>query len=193
MQSTDKKKISRCDLIDFWFAAQRRRRLQQQIRQHRHRPRQRKFFTFHRFREINQCRVFNSTGRPKQQRHLKPQQQRKFHVVSLSFDFNVSPLRRSTTTPTPTTSTVPPWVSSLSILPPGHESSTFLSFSRTTSSSTAAPTTPSPAPEPHPPRPSHWSTTSFIGGMVFAFGMVAIGFVAFKFYKARNERNYHTL
>jgi CD164 antigen len=46
--------------------------------------------------------------------------------------------------------------------------------------------------KPEPPR-SQWSTTSFIGGMVFAFGMMAIGFVSFKFYKARNERNYHTL
>lgn len=68
------------------------------------------------------------------------------------------------------------------------------------------------------PAPDHghdnFSTLSFIGGMVnliqlfftsrdnndmlsshqvLAFGLVAIGFVAFKFYKARNERNYHTL
>ncbi|KAK5650252.1 hypothetical protein RI129_001281 [Pyrocoelia pectoralis] len=34
---------------------------------------------------------------------------------------------------------------------------------------------------------------SFIGGIVLATGLMAIGFVAFKFYKARTERNYHTL
>lgn len=65
------------------------------------------------------------------------------------------------------------------------------------SSSTVSPgpnvTTIAPEPQPPKPRPSHWSTTSFVGGMVFAFGMVAIGFVSIKFYKSRNERNYHTL
>lgn len=61
-----------------------------------------------------------------------------------------------------------------------------------TTSSTQAPST-TAAPQPLPPHPSRWSPTSFIGGMVFAFGMGAIGFVAWKFYKARNERNYHTL
>ncbi|XP_049845844.1 sialomucin core protein 24-like [Schistocerca gregaria] len=34
---------------------------------------------------------------------------------------------------------------------------------------------------------------SFIGGIVLSLGTMAIGFVAFKFYKARTERNYHTL
>ncbi|KAK9875167.1 hypothetical protein WA026_005959 [Henosepilachna vigintioctopunctata] len=34
---------------------------------------------------------------------------------------------------------------------------------------------------------------SFIGGIVLAAGLMAIGFVAFKFYKARTELNYHTL
>jgi CD164 antigen len=49
-----------------------------------------------------------------------------------------------------------------------------------------------PTPVPDHDR-SQFSVTAFIGGMVFAFGMMAIGFIAFKFYKARNERNYHTL
>ncbi|XP_066248680.1 sialomucin core protein 24-like isoform X2 [Euwallacea similis] len=34
---------------------------------------------------------------------------------------------------------------------------------------------------------------SFVGGIILALGLVAIGFVAFKFYKARTEMNYHTL
>ncbi|XP_018320919.1 threonine-rich protein isoform X3 [Agrilus planipennis] len=39
----------------------------------------------------------------------------------------------------------------------------------------------------------HFDGPSFIGGIVLASGLMAIGFVAFKFYKARTERNYHTL
>ncbi|CAM1291936.1 CD164 (predicted) [Pycnogonum litorale] len=34
---------------------------------------------------------------------------------------------------------------------------------------------------------------SFIGGIVLSLGIMAICYVAFKFYKARTERNYHTL
>jgi Multi-glycosylated core protein 24 (MGC-24), sialomucin len=33
----------------------------------------------------------------------------------------------------------------------------------------------------------------FSGGIVLALGCMAISFVAWKFYKARTERNYHTL
>ncbi|CRL08116.1 CLUMA_CG020925, isoform A [Clunio marinus] len=51
-------------------------------------------------------------------------------------------------------------------------------------------TTQSPEPNHHS---SHWSTTSFIGGIIFTLGLVAIVFIAWKFYKSRNERNYHTL
>jgi CD164 antigen len=34
---------------------------------------------------------------------------------------------------------------------------------------------------------------SFLGGMIMAFGLMAISLVTFKFYKARTERNYLTL
>ncbi|KAL1505309.1 hypothetical protein ABEB36_004903 [Hypothenemus hampei] len=34
---------------------------------------------------------------------------------------------------------------------------------------------------------------SFVGGIILAIGLIAIGFFSFQFYKARTERNYHTL
>ncbi|KAF8790991.1 sialomucin core protein 24-like [Argiope bruennichi] len=39
----------------------------------------------------------------------------------------------------------------------------------------------------------HFDAPSFIGGIVLALGLLAIIYVSFKFYKARTERNYHTL
>jgi len=48
-----------------------------------------------------------------------------------------------------------------------------------------------PAPKPVPC--GHFDGSSFIGGIVLTLGLLAIGLVAYKFYKARNERNYHTL
>lgn len=56
------------------------------------------------------------------------------------------------------------------------------------SESTAAPSKPSPAPSGR-----HFDPPSFIGGTVLSLGLLAIVYVGFKFYKARTERNYHTL
>lgn len=89
----------------------------------------------------------------------------------------------TTTTPSTTTTTT--------------ASTTTVDPNTTTTTTTVAPT-PSPVPTTTvKPTPDHdrsqFSVTAFIGGMVFAFGMMAIGFIGFKFYKARNERNYHTL
>lgn len=99
----------------------------------------------------------------------------------------------STTTEKPTTTTTP-ITTSTTITP--NTTTLAPNSTTTTTTTTEVPTTPVPVPtttmKPEPPR-TQWSTTSFIGGMVFAFGMMAIGFVSFKFYKARNERNYHTL
>ncbi|XP_044756794.1 extensin-like [Coccinella septempunctata] len=82
------------------------------------------------------------------------------------------------------------------------------------------PTTPKPSPTPKPTTPTTPTTKkpipssttapvttttvsppsnrgfdgpSFIGGIVLASGLMAIGFVALKFYRARTELNYHTL
>ncbi|PRD30364.1 UNVERIFIED_CONTAM: Sialomucin core protein 24 [Trichonephila clavipes] len=43
------------------------------------------------------------------------------------------------------------------------------------------------------PTGRHFDAPSFIGGIVLALGLLAIIYVSFKFYKARTERNYHTL
>lgn len=34
---------------------------------------------------------------------------------------------------------------------------------------------------------------SFIGGIILTLGLLAIGFMGFKYYKNQTERNYHTL
>ena len=76
------------------------------------------------------------------------------------------------------------------------------------SSTTLSPTT-TPAPNPSTTKPAptggaqpatggndqgrHFDGASFIGGIVLCAGLVAIGFFGLKFYKARTERNYHTL
>ncbi|GIY65074.1 uncharacterized protein CDAR_428741 [Caerostris darwini] len=60
------------------------------------------------------------------------------------------------------------------------------STSETTSASSTVPTTPTAAGR-------HFDAPSFIGGIVLALGLLAIIYVSFKFYKARTERNYHTL
>ncbi|XP_019867670.1 integumentary mucin C.1 [Aethina tumida] len=66
-----------------------------------------------------------------------------------------------------------------------------------TTKTTVSTTTATPAPKttaaPPPPNNRKFDGPSFVGGIVLALGLVAIGFVAFKFYKARTELNYHTL
>jgi len=54
-------------------------------------------------------------------------------------------------------------------------------------------TTPSPTPKPAPVPCRRFDTPSFIGGIVLTVGLLAICFVAWKFYMARTDRNYHTL
>lgn len=97
--------------------------------------------------------------------------------------FSVSPNTNSTTvTTSTTTSTVKPTPStvkpSTSAVPP------------TSSTHTPDLTTPSSVPSK---TDKSFSFASFAGGVIFSTGLMAIGFVAFKFYKARTERNYHTL
>lgn len=67
-------------------------------------------------------------------------------------------------------------------------------ISSTTESSTVHSTTPTvPSKTTVAPNGRHFDPPSFIGGIVLALGLLAIIYVSFKFYKARTERNYHTL
>ncbi|KAK8736856.1 hypothetical protein OTU49_004681 [Cherax quadricarinatus] len=77
----------------------------------------------------------------------------------------------------------------------------------TTPAPTEAPTTPAPTEvptttteatttvKPCPPCPSnrHFDAASFFGGIVLAVAILAVAYAAWRFYKSRNERNYHTL
>ncbi|XP_059485169.1 sialomucin core protein 24-like [Neocloeon triangulifer] len=87
----------------------------------------------------------------------------------------------STSTTTSTTSTTPSTTST---------STTTTTPTPSTTTTTAAPST-TASPPVVPGR--KFDAPSFIGGIVLALGCMAISFVAWKFYKARTERNYHTL
>lgn len=63
-----------------------------------------------------------------------------------------------------------------------------VSSSTVSSSTVTEPSKPTVAPNGR-----HFDAPSFIGGIVLALGLLAIFYVSFKFYKARTERNYHTL
>ncbi|EEC02377.1 mucin core protein, putative [Ixodes scapularis] len=59
-----------------------------------------------------------------------------------------------------------------------------------------APTTPASVPTAAPSGQlpeRHFDALSFVGGIILSLGCLAILYVGFKFYKARTERNYHTL
>lgn len=61
-----------------------------------------------------------------------------------------------------------------------------------TNGTTVQPTT-TMSPTAVPPPERHFDTLSFLGGIILTLGCLAICYVGFKFYKARTERNYHTL
>ncbi|KAM7309292.1 uncharacterized protein ISCGN_012923 [Ixodes scapularis] len=66
----------------------------------------------------------------------------------------------------------------------------------TTTNGTEAPTTPASVPTAAPSGQlpeRHFDALSFVGGIILSLGCLAILYVGFKFYKARTERNYHTL
>lgn len=97
------------------------------------------------------------------------------------------PPPETTTTPTPAPTeppTTPPPTEPPTTEPP-------------TEPPTEAPTTlppPTTTAKPCPtPDGRHFDAPSFFGGMVLAVGIVAVAYAAWRFYKSRNERNYHTL
>ncbi|KAK7492994.1 hypothetical protein BaRGS_00015724, partial [Batillaria attramentaria] len=60
--------------------------------------------------------------------------------------------------------------------------------------STGAPATPTAAPHSGGSGSGQsFDAASFIGGIVLCAGLVAIGYFGLKFYRARQDRNYHTL
>lgn len=111
----------------------------------------------------------------------------------------------STTIPVGNSTTVPPTVPTQTP-PPTPPPTPPTTPTTSTTSSTTTTTTPAPdnstttttttttpaSPTPRPPC-NHFDFPSFIGGIVLTLGILAISLVAYKFYKARNERNYHTL
>lgn len=107
----------------------------------------------------------------------------------------------ATTLTTKTTSTTGSTTTTAATSTTTTAQSTTSSTTPVTTTKSTSPTTPKPvtsatttttaAPAPHHSR--QFDGPSFIGGIVLASGLMAIGFVAFKFYKARTERNYHTL
>ncbi|KAE9536693.1 hypothetical protein AGLY_007095 [Aphis glycines] len=102
----------------------------------------------------------------------------------------------TTTTSTPsTTSTQKPTTTTTTTVAP-----TTTPNSTTLAPTTTAPTTQSPnttttalppTPEPSPAR--SWDGPSFLGGMVLAFGIVAVGFVGYRFFYLGRGGAYHTL
>ncbi|XP_017776081.1 PREDICTED: sialomucin core protein 24-like [Nicrophorus vespilloides] len=104
---------------------------------------------------------------------------------------------KNVTTTTPTTTTSITTTTTNISTPTTHPSTTVISTTVTEQIPSSSPITANPAP-PAPTSNPHakgrtFDGPSFIGGIILASGLTAIGFVAFKFYKARTERNYHTL
>ncbi|KAI9581615.1 visgun [Glossina fuscipes fuscipes] len=105
----------------------------------------------------------------------------------------------TTTTPsnnsTVTTSSMPnrttSTTSTTTVAPTASTTNTTTTTIAPTTSTTAPLTTTTVVPNPEPCH--RFDGPSFIGGIVLTLGLLAIGVVAYKFYKARNERNYQTL
>ncbi|XP_052896735.1 adipocyte plasma membrane-associated protein Hemomucin-like isoform X2 [Anopheles moucheti] len=101
-----------------------------------------------------------------------------------------TPTTTSTTTTTVTPPTTPPTTTTTPTTPTPAPTPT--------STSTETPTTPAPTPAPHCNR---FDAYSFVGGMILAYGSLAISLVLYKFYKthsnaagiANNSNNYRTL
>ncbi|CAH1373652.1 unnamed protein product [Tenebrio molitor] len=115
----------------------------------------------------------------------------------------------TTTKPTTsaTTTTEKPTTTTTTVKPPT-TTTTKTTTTKATQPTTTAKTTPEPTATttketptkspvttaaPTPANNRKFDGPSFVGGIVLASGLMAIGFVAFKFYKARTELNYHTL
>lgn len=103
----------------------------------------------------------------------------------------------STTTPITTTTTTTTSPTTTTKAPTTTTKTTTLApnTSTTPKPSTIAPTKTPVIPTTEAPHSGgrHFDGSSFVGGIVLTCGLLAIAFVSWKFYKARTERNYHTL
>jgi CD164 antigen len=98
----------------------------------------------------------------------------------------------TTQTPNVTTTTPSPNVTTTT-LAPNVTTSTHTPDVTTTTHSPNVTTVP-PTPEPSPaPSARSWDGPSFLGGMVLAFGIVAVGFVGYRFFYLGRGGAYHTL
>jgi len=89
------------------------------------------------------------------------------------------------TTTTATTTTLTPDTTTTA------QTTTTVETTTTATTTTPSPSTTTAKPQPQPCR--RFDGPSFIGGIVLAVGLAGIGYVIWKFYKSRTERNYHTL
>nr|XP_045625801.1 salivary glue protein Sgs-4-like isoform X1 [Procambarus clarkii] len=99
----------------------------------------------------------------------------------------------TTTTELPTTTTELP--TTTTELPPTTTEPPTTTTELPTTTTPEAPTTviPTTTAAPCPPTRRHFDAASFFGGMVLAVAILAVAYAAWRFYKSRNERNYHTL
>ncbi|XP_044739468.1 integumentary mucin C.1-like isoform X2 [Chrysoperla carnea] len=91
----------------------------------------------------------------------------------------------NTTTEAPKTTTQAPNTTTLA-----PNTTTLAPNVTTVAPTTLAPATTTVAPHSHTQR---FDFPSFIGGIMLTLGLLAIGIISHKFYKARTDRNYHTL
>ncbi|XP_075553033.1 uncharacterized protein LOC142585857 [Dermacentor variabilis] len=110
-----------------------------------------------------------STASPPTPAPVPPQPSSTPASVTTALPTTMAPTTHNATTTTPLPTTVP-----------------------VTNGTTMQPTT-TMSPTAMPPPERHFDTLSFLGGIILTLGCLAICYVGFKFYKARTERNYHTL
>lgn len=110
---------------------------------------------------------------------------------------SVSPPVPTTTSATTVSPSVPTTTNATTVSPPVTTTGNATTVVPTTNGTTPeAPTTPAVAPTAAPSGQlpeRHFDALSFVGGIILSLGCLAILYVGFKFYKARTERNYHTL
>ncbi|CAN7984701.1 unnamed protein product [Ixodes pacificus] len=111
---------------------------------------------------------------------------------------NAATVEPPATTPNGTTVAPPvPTTNGTTVAPPVPTTNgTTVAPPSTTTNGTEVPTTPAAVPTAAPSGQlpeRHFDALSFVGGIILSLGCLAILYVGFKFYKARTERNYHTL
>ncbi|XP_053604507.1 sialomucin core protein 24-like [Plodia interpunctella] len=104
---------------------------------------------------------------------------------------DVTPASSTEKSTLPPSSVVPPNTSTVkpsTIVTPTTNATTTLTPDHK-SSSTVTPKTVVPTPV----QARGFDGASFVGGIILTLGLLAIGFMGFKYYKNQTERNYHTL